>query len=146
MTASAEVAEILGLALEEMEEVEAQMALGRVVVARSVGGFPLDPFVEGLVEESLKGMKERELEEMVVDLARRRRWIYPVSSLGLEMAVRNHLFRQGMAWQVEYLAPRQYRVQVSWKGLEGFRLEEGVFPAAWWGLLFYLQLAERRTW
>lgn len=135
MTTSADLTDVLALTLDGMEEVEAQTALSRLVLARSAQGFPLAFFLRDAVEESLKRMREKDLEDMVVHLAKSRQWLYPISTLGLEVAVRNHLFRMGVAWQVEFLAPRQYLVRVSWKGTEGFRLEEDVFPAPWWGLL-----------
>lgn len=134
---AAEVYHLLSLVLPDMEEVEAQQALARLLTARNGGGFSVSPGVQGALTLRAQAVRQKDLEEVVVALLESRVWHLPVPLVSLEMAVRNHLFRLGFSWQVrrEGVYPL-YRITLAKRrGSGGLWMESLDSPAPWHGML-----------
>lgn len=133
-----EVLQVLSLAVQDAEEVQVQQGLSRMLLSRRCGDLGLGPPLEEAVDEALARTRQKDLEELVVALLEGRRWSLPLPLVPLELAVREHLTRQGFAWQVarEGGERRLYRVSLAWRGPGGkLATEEAEDRAPWHGLL-----------
>lgn len=141
-----EVLQVLSLAVQDTDEVQVQQGLSRMLLYRKSGGLNLGPPLEEALDEALARTRQKDLEELVVVLLEGRRWTLPLPLVPLELAVREHLTRQGFAWQVAREAGerRLFRVSLAWREGSGkVHTEEVEDRAPWHGLLRLKARAKR---
>lgn len=136
MVAAQDALRVLELQVEDLPDLEAQQALERMAWYRTAEPLGLDPYLVQSLDRILKGLRQHQLDALVVHLLRRRRWTHPQPRVGLELAVRETLARKGFAYRVErdgFLYRVGLKVRGEWREVQT--------PAPWHGLL----LLEGRT-
>lgn len=127
---------VLALQVRDLPDIEAQQALERMAWYRTAEPLGLDPYLVQSLDRILKGLRQHQMDALVVHLLREKSWTHPIPKVGLEIAVREHLTRRGFAYRVERDG-LLYRVGLKVRG----EWREVQTPAPWHGLL----LLEGRT-
>ena len=131
MVATQDALKVLELQVEDLPDLEAQEALERMAWHRTAEPLGLDPYLVETVDRILRGLRQHQMDALVVHLLRRRKWTHPLPKVGLEMAVRETLTRKGFAYRIERDG-LLYRVALKGRG----EWREAQTPAPWHGLLF----------
>ncbi len=121
---------VLALQVRDLPDIEAQDALERMAWHRTAEPLGLDPYLTETLDRILRGLRQHQIDALVVHLLREKSWTHPIPKMGLEIAVREHLTRRGFAYRVERDG-LIYRVALRRKG--GWK--EARTPAPWHGLL-----------
>ncbi len=132
MVLTKDLAEVLWLQVEALEDVEAQLGLERMVLWRRVEGLGLSGDLARTLGRALSGLKQTAFDELVYTILKRRTWKVLLPKVGLEMAVREHLFRHGFRFRVEPTGGGLYTVALERK--ESVPLELST-PAPWYGMV-----------